>query len=42
MAESGYEEEFTAKLVTQALKTKLALELEDLNLIEKSGRKRLF
>lgn len=42
MAASEYEETHTAKLITPALKTKLALELEDLNLIEKSGKKRLF
>jgi CRISPR/Cas system type I-B associated protein Csh2 (Cas7 group RAMP superfamily) len=42
MAESEYEPEIVSKLITPTLKSRLALELEDINLIKKSGKGRLF
>ena len=42
MEEGELEPAHVAKLLTPALKTKLSLELEDVNLIKKSGRRKLF
>lgn len=42
MEEMEYEPELVAKLLSVALRAKLAMEAEDLNLIPKSGRTRLF
>jgi len=42
MEERDLEPSHVAKLLTAALKSKMALELEDINLIKKSDRGRLF
>ena len=42
MEELEYEPEIVSKLITPTLKARLALELEDINLVKKSGKGRLF
>ena len=42
MEQRDLEPSHVAKLMTAALKSKMALELEDINLIKKSGKGRLF